>query len=253
MANELKTYGDLKKLIQGISRQQKGEKILSKGKEVALDTLLGFIPFASAAKTTFDFMRAAISKPDGKKTDTWLDKLDIDDNMSKIVDDTVENGFMQMMAKTIESEPDTKPLEQDFNMNAKMVDYLKTHYGGRTVAGIKENKMKNKMKESQLRQIIKEEISRIIEAEAAPATTAPATTAPTQPAVKQTAASTAYQKTAQKATTVTSKAAQIKSINDLPGAFQVWFDSLGIKGQAGVSQSAILSKVKDTLTKMGIK
>ena len=248
MANELKTYGDLKKLIQGISRQQKGENILSKGKEVALDTLLGFIPFASAAKTTFDFMRAAISKPDGKKTDTWLDKLDIDDDMSKIVDDTVENGFMQMMAKTIEGESDTKPLEQDFNMNAKMVDYLKTHYGGRTVAGIKENKIKNKMKESQLRQIIKEEISRIIEAEAAPAATAP-----TQPAVKQTAASTAYQKTAQKATSVTSKAAQVKSINDLPGVFQVWFDSLGLKGKPGVSQSAIISKVKDTLIKMGIK
>jgi hypothetical protein len=248
MANELKTYGDLKKLIQGISRQQKGEKILSKGKEVALDTLLGFIPFASAAKTTFDFMRAAISKPDGKKTDTWLDKLDIDDDMSKIVDDTVENGFMQMMAKTIEGESDTKPLEQDFNMNAKMVDYLKTHYGGRTVAGIKENKTKNKMKESQLRQIIKEEISRIMEAEVAPATTAP-----TQPVVKQTAASTAYQKTAQKATSVTSKAAQVKSINDLPGVFQVWFDSLGLKGKPGVSQSAIISKVKDTLIKMGIK
>lgn len=248
MANELKTYGDLKKLIQGISRQQKGEKILSKGKEVVLDTLLGFIPFASAAKTTFDFMRAAISKPDGKKTDTWLDKLDIDDDMSKIVDDTVENGFMQMMAKTIEGESDTKPLEQDFNMNAKMVDYLKTHYGGRTVAGIKENKIKNKMKKSQLHQIIKEEISRIIEAEVAPAATAP-----TQPAVKQTAASTAYQKTAQKATSVTSKAAQVKSINDLPGVFQVWFDSLGLKGKPGVSQSAIISKVKDTLIKMGIK
>ena len=248
MANELKTYGDLKKLIQGISRQQKGEKILSKGKEVALDTLLGFIPFASAAKTTFDFMRAAISKPDGKKTDTWLDKLDIDDDMSKIVDDTVENGFMQMMAKTIEGESDTKPLEQDFNMNAKMVDYLKTHYGGRTVAGIKENKIKNKMKKSQLHQIIKEEISRIIEAEVAPAATAP-----TQPAVKQTAASTAYQKTAQKATSVTSKAAQVKSINDLPGVFEAWFNSLGLKGKPGVSQSAIISKVKDTLTKMEIK
>ena len=248
MANELKTYGDLKKLIQGINRQQKGEKILSKGKEVALDTLLGFIPFASAAKTTYDFMHAAISKPDGKKTNTWLDKLDIDDDMSKIVDDTVENGFMQIMAKTIEGESDTKPLEQDFNMNAKMVDYLKTHYGGRTVAGIKENKTKNKMKESQLRQIIKEEISRIIEAEVAPVTTTP-----TQPAVKQTAASTAYQKTAQKATSVTSKAAQIKSLNDLPGVFQAWFDSLGLKGKPGVSQSAIISKVKDTLIKMGIK
>jgi|688.fasta_scaffold226723_3 hypothetical protein len=79
------------------------------------------------------------------------------------------------------------------------------------------------------------------------------TTTPQQPAVKQTAASTAYQKTAQKATTVTSKAAQIKSINDLPGVFQVWFDSLGLKGKPGVSQSAILSKIKDTLTKMGVK
>jgi hypothetical protein len=249
MANELKTYGDLKKLIQGISRQQKGEKILSKGKEISLDILIGWIPYASAAKNTYGFMQAAMSKPDGnKKTDTWLDKLDIDDDMSKIVDDTVENGFMQIMAKTIEGESDTKPLEQDFNMNAKMVDYLKTHYGGRTVAGIKENKIKNKMKKSQLRQIIKEEISRIIEAEVAPAATAP-----TQPAVKQTAASTAYQKTAQKATSVTSKAAQIKSINDLPGVFEVWFSSLGLKGQAGVSQTAILSKIRDTLTKMEIK
>jgi hypothetical protein len=153
-----------------------------------------------------------------------------------------------MMAKTIEGESDTKPLEQDFNMNAKMVDYLKTHYGGRTVAGIKENKIKNKMKKLQLRQIIKEEISRIIEAEVAPVTTAP-----TQPAVKQTAASTAYQKTAQKATSVTSKAAQVKSINDLPGVFEAWFNSLGLKDKPGVSQSAIISKVKDTLTKMGIK
>ena len=104
------------------------------------------------------------------------------------------------------------------------------------------------MKESQLRQIIKEEISRIIEAEVAPVATAP-----TQPVVKQTAASTAYQKTVQKATSVTSKAAQIKSINDLPGVFEVWFSSLGLKGQAGVSQTAILSKIRDTLTKMEIK
>jgi hypothetical protein len=243
MANELKTYGDLKKLIQGINKQQKGEKILSKGKEVALDTLLGFIPFASAAKTTYDFMHAAISKPDGKKTGTWLDKLDVDDDMSKIVDDTVENGFMQMMSKTIESESDTKPLEQDFNMNAKMVNYLKTNYGGRTVAGITETKKTN-MKNLKIKQLIREEILKIVEAETAPTTA---------PAIKQTAASTAYQKTAQKATTVTSKAAQVKSINDLPGVFQVWFDSLGLKGKPGVSQSAIISKIKDTLTKMDIK
>jgi hypothetical protein len=236
MANELKTYGDLKKTIKSISLKQKGEKIAG----VGLDTLMGFIPGVAQAKTTFDFVKATIQKPDSKKTNTWLDKLDIDDNMSKIIDNSVENGFMQTMAKTIEEESDSKPLEQDFNMNQKLINYLKTYYGGRTITGITENKMK----QSQLKQFIKEEIYKIIETEIA-------STQP--PAIKQTAASTAYQKTAQKATTVASKAAQIKSINDLPGVFQTWFDSLGLKDKPGISQSAILSKIKDTLIKMEIK
>jgi hypothetical protein len=133
---ELNTYGDLKKVIKAISLKQKGEKIGN----VALDTVIGLIPGADVARTTFDFIKAAISKPDAKKTSTWLDKLDVDDKMSAIVDDTVENGFMQAMAKAIESESDTKPLESDFNMNAKMVNYLKQQYGGRFVSGIQENK-----------------------------------------------------------------------------------------------------------------
>jgi hypothetical protein len=133
---ELKTYGDLKKVIKAISLKQKGEKIGN----LALDQVVGLIPGAGAAKTTFDFIKAAFKKPDAKKTNTWLDKLDIDDQMSAIVDDTVENGFMQAMSKSIEQESDTTPLEPDFNMNAKMVNYLKQQYGGRTVAGIKENK-----------------------------------------------------------------------------------------------------------------
>jgi len=133
--SQLKTYGDLKKVIELITLKQKGLKI---GK-IGLDQLLGFFPGASNAKTAFEFIKTAISKPDTKKTDTWLDKLDIDDNMSKIVDDTVENGFMQFMADEIDREPDDKPLEPDFNMNAKMVNYLKNQYAGRTVAGITEN------------------------------------------------------------------------------------------------------------------
>ena len=146
MAN-LETYGDLKKLISGISKQQKGEKIISKGKEFALDQILGLIPGASNAKTAFDFIKTFTSKPDDKKTNTWLDKLDVDDDMSKIVDDTVENGFMQAMTKSIESEQDTKPLEDNFNMNAKMVDYLKKTYSGRTVSGIQENNMKERFQQ----------------------------------------------------------------------------------------------------------
>jgi uncharacterized UPF0160 family protein len=150
---KLNTYGDLKKTIKAISLKQKGEKIGN----VALGTIMGLIPGAEAAKTTFDFIKAAISKPDTKKTSTWLDKLDIDDQMSKIVDDTVENGFMQAMAKSIESKPDDQPLESDFNMNAEMINYLKQQYSGRTIAGIKENMDIKEYIKSLVRELLDEE------------------------------------------------------------------------------------------------
>jgi hypothetical protein len=141
----METYGDLKKVINSIKSKQRGAKIVSQGKSFVLDQVLGVIPGASNAKTTFDFLRAAFEKPDTRKTQTWLDKLDIDDEMSAIIDDTVENGFLKIMANTIEAKSDTKPLESDFNMNAKMVDYLKDKYEGRTVTGITEKKMKYKL------------------------------------------------------------------------------------------------------------
>jgi hypothetical protein len=154
---ELNTYGDLKKVIKAISLKQKGEKI----GQIALNSITSFIPGADAAKTTFDFIKAAFNKPDTKKTKTWLDKLDIDDEMSAIVDDTVENGFLKIIAQTIENESDTKPLEQDFNMNAKMVNYLRQKYSGRTISGIQENK--NKMKNEALKKLIKEEIKNLFQ------------------------------------------------------------------------------------------
>jgi hypothetical protein len=156
---ELKTYGDLKKVIKAISLKQKGEKIGG----VALDQIIGLIPGGGAAKTTFDFVKAAFSKPDTKKTKTWLDKLDIDDDMSAIVDDTVENGFLKTITQTIESEADNKPLEDNFNMNAKMVVFLKKNYSGRTVSGIAENN--KKMKNDILKQLIKEEIRKTLKEE----------------------------------------------------------------------------------------
>jgi hypothetical protein len=156
---ELKTYGDLKKLINSISNKKTGQKIIYKGAEIALDTALGFLG-AGAAKNVFDLVKAGVSRPDDKKTKTWLDKLDIDDDMSSIVDDTVENGFIKMMSDIVKNQPDNKELEDDFNMNQKLVNYLSDKYNERTVTGIKENKMKT----TQLRQFIREEIQNIIEA-----------------------------------------------------------------------------------------
>lgn len=140
---ELNTYGDLKKAIKAIQLKQKGEEVGG----VAINAILGAIPGLGAAKTTYDFVKAAFSKPDTKKTKTWLDKIDVDDEFSAIVDDTVENNFLKIMAQMFDSKPDDAPLEPDFNMNQKLVDYLKEKYKGRTVTGITEYNMKERFQE----------------------------------------------------------------------------------------------------------
>ena len=132
-AETLNTYGDLKKLLQLVFKKQKGAAILSKGKEVAIDAVFSAVPGLSAAKTAYDFFKAASQKPDTKKTNTWIDNLDIDDDVAAIVDDTVEDGFMQALAAAIDKEPDDKELEADFNINVKLQDYLKGEYNNRTV------------------------------------------------------------------------------------------------------------------------
>jgi hypothetical protein len=226
MAN-LETYGDLKQLLNNISKRQKGEKIISKGKEFALDQILGLIPGASNAKTAFDFIKTAISKPDGKKTNTWLDKLDIDDDMSQIVDDTVENGFMQAMTKSIESEQDTKPLEDDFNMNAKMVDYLKKTYSGRTVSGIQENNMKERFQQLAG---IKEAIN--------PAAVPP-TTSTTQPEKGEIKTLRTYLQSTGK-----SALGQINDVKELENVLNIIFDGMNSTLKSSGKLIPILNKLK---------
>jgi hypothetical protein len=86
----------------------------------------------------------------------------VDDKMSAIIDDTVENGFLQFLSRTLEAAPDEKPLQPDFNMNQQMADYLQKNYSGRFVAGIKESTNYNKrnmnkvlINESQLRAMVR--------------------------------------------------------------------------------------------------
>lgn len=129
---QLKTYGDLKRIINVIKLKQKGSKLAG----VGFDMLVGAIPFLSTAKDAFDVYKAAFGRNDTKKTNTWLDKLDIDDETSAIVDDSVENGFIRAMSDRFNAEPDEKILEPDFNMNTEMINYLSDNYKQRTVSGI---------------------------------------------------------------------------------------------------------------------
>ena len=132
---ELKTYGDLKKVLSAISKKKKKGFLVDKGREVGLDFILGLFPGAQAAKTAFDVLRGLTNQPDSKRSSTWLGKLDVDDEMSKIIDDTVENGFLKTMFKVIDNKPNEQELEDNFNMNDELAKYLAEKYKNRTLTG----------------------------------------------------------------------------------------------------------------------
>ena len=152
MKKELKTYGDLKKTIQFIKGMKKDGEI----SDALVNALIGNIPGIGVTKSVYDVLKVAFRKPDEKKSQTWLDKLDIDDDVEAIVDDSVENTFLKDLAATFENEPDDKELEDDFNMNQRLVDFLKDKHNNRTVTGIKEN-VNMKKRFQQLAGIIEQE------------------------------------------------------------------------------------------------
>ena len=132
----METYGELKKALKDITLKQKGTKV---GK-VAVDVILNAIPGLGAAKNTYDLVKAAFSKPDDKKSNTWLDRLDVDDEASAIIDDTVEAGFLKAIAQAIDKSPDDQKLDPNFDMNDKLIDFLSKKYKGRTIAGVSKSK-----------------------------------------------------------------------------------------------------------------
>ena len=152
---ELKTYGDLKNAINSISSKQKGDKIVSQGKSFAVDQILGLFPGASNAKTLYDFIKAATLRPDDKKSKTWLDKLDVDDDVSAIVDDTVENGFLKYISDRIKSKNDNEDLEDDFNMNQELASYLSDKYNKRYVAGVPNSNVNEMDKKTKIKETLK--------------------------------------------------------------------------------------------------
>jgi len=152
---ELKTYGDLKNAINSISSKQKGDKIVSQGKSFAVDQILGLFPGASNAKTLYDFIKAATLRPDDKKSKTWLDKLDVDDDVSAIVDDTVENGFLKYISDRIKSKNDNEELEDDFNMNQELASYLSNKHNKRYVAGVPNSNVNEMDKKTKIKETLK--------------------------------------------------------------------------------------------------
>lgn len=132
-AAQIRTFGDLSKLIQSINLKTKGKAVAGQVTNLAVDQLLGLIPGGSNVKTAFDFFKAVVAKPDTKKTNTVLDKFDIDDEVLKIIDNTVETSFLQHLQELIARRDQNTPIPADWNMTKEFHDFIKTTYRGRSI------------------------------------------------------------------------------------------------------------------------
>lgn len=124
----LRTFGDIKAIINRVKNKQKVAGVAAAGADAAIDAALNMIPGLGAAKSVLAFFKATTSRPDTQKTNNFIDQLDVDDSMSKIVDDTVENEFLESIETIISKYPDNEPLPANWNMTNELVKFLRNKY-----------------------------------------------------------------------------------------------------------------------------
>ena len=131
---DIKTIGDLKKLLAQATAKKKdairGGGVKDAAKGLVADLLPGM-------GTVTDLATAAIHAyrlPDKAKGGTGLDALNVDDSVSKIVADEVENAFLKTMAQKLKSVPDETPLE-NVNVTQMLSQFIAQKFNDRTVSG----------------------------------------------------------------------------------------------------------------------
>jgi hypothetical protein len=133
---EINTYGDLKKVLQAIELKRTGKLAAEKVTEY----LKGLLPPGAStvynmikdAKDTFDFVKNMYSADDSFKTQSGLDRLNVDDNVSKIVDDNVEAAFMKHLVTALGRMKDETPIG-DWNATQELERYLAQQFEGHAV------------------------------------------------------------------------------------------------------------------------
>lgn len=130
-AAELQTVGQLKKLIQIHRAKEAGKEAGKMAAEKAIEQ----IPFVSnvfsvwrGIKDTKEMLGKLYGAGDDFRTNTALDKLSIDDNVSKIVDDPIEIAFLNYLMKDYFAQADDNDPLPD--LNVLLNQYLASNFKG---------------------------------------------------------------------------------------------------------------------------
>ena len=132
------TFEDLNKLVTGVINKGKFGEVKDQAVGFAVDQVLGLIPGAGNIKSAYDFFKGVSKQPDESDTGSFIDLLDVDDDLAKIIDDPIEGRFLKFIQKKIANKTGKIPPDWDINMDLKQ--YLSDEFEGRTVAGSEEAK-----------------------------------------------------------------------------------------------------------------
>ena len=131
---QVKTWGGLRSLVKSLITKKRIDAAKSGAVNILVDQVAGLIPGMSNVKSAFDFFKGIYTADDNKKTKSWIDKLNVDDQYSLIVDDAVEDQFIKDLVKMIEEKDANENLPDNFYINQELVNFLSRKYQKRTLA-----------------------------------------------------------------------------------------------------------------------
>ncbi len=135
-ASKINTVGDLKKVIKLLRAKETGGEI---GKKAA-GMLVGLLPGGATAMELLGGVQDAaglfkklFGAEDKYKTGTGLDVLNVDDDVSKIVDDPIEVAYLNyLIGDKFKSAPDNQSLGE-FNATQGLQQFIASKFKGKTV------------------------------------------------------------------------------------------------------------------------
>ena len=121
------TVGELRNSISQALKVKKGEVQKDALKDFGAGLIIDLIPGAASLKSAFDLAKALYTLPDEKRTNTGLDYLNVNDEVSAVVDDRVETQFLNDMLGVLKNMDDTAALE-DLDMTKRLSNYISSEY-----------------------------------------------------------------------------------------------------------------------------
>jgi len=132
----INTVGDLRKAVKLIRLKDAGGEVGKKAAEALVGMLPGggtFLAGLGAAKEAGGILKKLYGADDKFKTGTGLDKLNVDDNVSAIVDDPIEVSYLNyLMKEKFADAPDDQSLD-DFDATLGLQQYIASKFDKTTV------------------------------------------------------------------------------------------------------------------------